>query len=108
MEAQWQEIKRRLFGEMDLSRDISDEELKEMIEKGVRQYGRENLLSLSQREMFERQIFNSFRKLDILQELLDDPEVTEIMVNGPEHIFYEKEGRMFPWKKREIVGGKTG
>lgn len=102
MEAQWQEIKRRLFGEMDLSRDISDEELKEMIEKGVRQYGRENLLSLSQREMFERQIFNSFRKLDILQELLDDPEVTEIMVNGPEHIFYEKEGRMFPWKKGKL------
>lgn len=87
---------------MDLSRDISDEELKEMIEKGVRQYGRENLLSLSQREMFERQIFNSFRKLDILQELLDDPEVTEIMVNGPEHIFYEKEGRMFPWKKGKL------
>ena len=37
----------------------------------------------------EEQIFNSFRKLDILQELLDDPEVTEIMVNGAAHIFYE-------------------
>ncbi len=84
---------------MDLSRDITDEELKQIIEKGVSRYSREHLLSLSQRELYERQIFNSFRKMDILQELLDDPEVTEIMVNGPKHIFYEKEGRVYPWEK---------
>lgn len=87
---------------MDLSRDISDEELKQIIERGVGQYSRERLLSLSQRELFERQIFNSFRKMDILQELLDDPDVTEIMVNGPKHIFYEKEGCVYPWEKGEL------
>lgn len=87
---------------MDLSRDISDEELKQIIERGVGQYSRERLLSLSQRELFERQIFNSFRKMDILQELLDDPEVTEIMINGPKHIFYEKEGCVYPWEKGEL------
>lgn len=102
METQWQEIRDRLLGEMDLSRDITDEELKQLIERGVSRYSREHLLSLSQRERYERQIFNSFRKMDILQELLDDPEVTEIMVNGPKHIFYEKEGRVYPWEKGEL------
>lgn len=100
--AHWQEIRKRLLGEMDLSRDIPDEELKQIIEKGVGEYSRERLLSLSQRELYERQIFNSFRKMDILQELLDDPEVTEVMVNGAKHIFYEKEGCVYPWEKGEL------
>ncbi len=45
----------------------------------------------------EQKVFNSLRKLDALQELIDDPQVTEIMVNGPKHIFYEKEGRVREW-----------
>ena len=46
-----------------------------------------------------RELFNSFRKLDVLQELLEDDSITEIMVNGIDHIFYEKEGRIFRSKK---------
>jgi pilus assembly protein CpaF len=106
MEMQWKEMKDRLFGQMDLSRDISDEELQQLIEREVERYSRENLLSLAQREQCERQIFNSFRKLDILQELIDDPEVTEIMVNGHAHIFYEKGGAVFPWEKGELAPEK--
>ena len=49
-------------------------------------------LKLSEQEALEQYLFHSLRKLDVLQELLDDPEITEIMVNGAEHIFYEKEG----------------
>lgn len=88
-EAVWQEIRNRVFQNMDLSEEISDKELKRMIAEEVRQFGKVHLLSLQARETCEEQIFNSFRKLDILQELLDDPEVTEIMVNGAAHIFYE-------------------
>lgn len=86
-EAVWQEIRNRVFQNMDLSGEISDKELKRMIAEEVRQFGKVHLLSLQARETCEEQIFNSFRKLDILQELLDDPEVTEIMVNGAAHIF---------------------
>ena len=99
MTVHWMEIKDKLFHEMDLSRDIPERELLELISRSVGRYGREQLLSLAQRELFETQIFNSFRKLDILQELLDDEEVTEIMVNGPNHIFYEKDGRIYTWEK---------
>ncbi len=97
MSDQWKEIREELLDEMDLSREISDAELREIISRGISRYGRENLISLGQREEFERQIFNSFRKLDVIQDLLDDEDITEIMINGPDHIFYEKEGRLYPW-----------
>lgn len=101
-EAVWQEIRNRVFQNMDLSGEISDKELKRMIAEEVRQFGKVHLLSLQARETCEEQIFNSFRKLDILQELLDDPEVTEIMVNGAAHIFYEKHGVLYPWEKGQL------
>ena len=44
-------------------------------------------------------LFNSIRRLGLLQELVDDREITEIMVNGPDHIFYEKHGQLYTWDK---------
>lgn len=59
----------------------------------------EEYISLSDKIRIGRELFNSFRKLDVLQELLEDDSITEIMVNGIDHIFYEKEGRIFRSKK---------
>ncbi len=84
---------------MDLTREISDGELKETISEAISQYGRQHLLSLAQREDFQRQIFNSFRKLDVIQDLLDDETITEVLINGPNRIFYEKDGGLYPWRK---------
>ncbi len=97
MSDQWKEIREELLEEMDLSREISDEELQETIVRGIGRYSRKHLLSLKQREDFARHIFNSFRKLDVIQDLLDDEDITEIMINGPHRIFYEKEGRLCQW-----------
>ncbi|MCM1282849.1 MAG: CpaF family protein [Roseburia sp.] len=82
---------------MDLSRDMSDEEIEALIGETSTLVLRGCPLSIRERVHIERQVFNSLRKLDALQELVDDPEVSEIMVNGPEHIFYEKAGRVYPW-----------
>ncbi len=106
MSDQWKEIRDDLLKEMDMSRELTDEELRETISRGISLYGRQHLLSLSQREDFERHIFNSFRKLDVIQDLLDDEEITEIMINGPHHIFYEKEGRLYPWDKSGMSAEK--
>ncbi len=57
-------------------------------------------LSLKRKEELRRELFNSVRKLDILQELIDDDTITEIMVNGTEGIFYEREGRLWSWEKQ--------
>lgn len=108
MEAPWQEIKRQVMDGLDMSREFTDEELRERIALAVRSYSKEKLLSLKVRESYEEQIFNSFRRLDVLQELLDDPEVTEIMVNGEAHIFYEKAGALYPWTKAELSRERLG
>ena len=47
-----------------------------------------------------KKIFNSVRRLDVLQELLEDPDITEIMINGPDHIFIEKGGRLLDSGKK--------
>lgn len=61
---------------------------------------RGRVISLMQREKLTERVFNSLRKLDVLQELLEDEEITEIMVNGPEKIFYEKRGGLYQWDKQ--------
>ena len=57
------------------------------------------IISLRERVRIEQQVFNSLRKLDALQDLVDDPEVSEIMVNGPQNIFYEKFGCVHKWEQ---------
>lgn len=104
MSEEWQEIRLQLLDEMDLSRDIPDDELQEMITQYIGRYGRQHLISLEKRAEYQRHIFHSFRRLDVIQDLLDDDEITEIMVNGPEHIFYEKSGQIYPWTGGSLTG----
>ena len=80
---------------MDITRDISDEELWELIDDAIAERAADRP-SLRERVAAREQIFHALRGLDVLQELLEDPQITEIMVNGYQHIFYEKGGRIFP------------
>lgn len=91
------EIRKNVLARMDLSREMSDEEIEEMIGEEASKCMRTAKFSVKERVRTEQKVFNSLRKLDALQELIDDPQVTEIMVNGPKHIFYEKEGRVHEW-----------
>ena len=94
-----QELKEQILQEIDLSRDVEDEEIREIIRSYCGRYAKEKMLSLRQREELEQTLFHALRKLDVLQELLDDEEITEIMVNGAGYIFYEKFGHMFEYEK---------
>lgn len=91
------EIRRNVLERMDLSREMSDEEIEELIGEEAFHCMRREKFSLRERVRIEQKVFNSLRKLDALQELIDDPQVTEIMVNGPKHIFYEKDGQVCEW-----------
>lgn len=84
---------------MDVSRDIADEELWALIDGAIAEQTNARP-SLREREAVREQVFHSLRGLDVLQELIEDPRITEIMVNGYEHIFYEKEGRLLRWEKQ--------
>lgn len=84
---------------IDLSREVEDYEIQDMIDELVVQLGRKYVLSLAQRQELGKSVFHSIRKMDVLQELVDCDEVTEIMVNGTENIFIEKAGRIYEWDK---------
>ncbi len=73
---------------------ISDEELKNHIEEQIERVAGQVYLRLDEKRKIRHEVFNSLRRMDVLQDILDDEAVTEIMVNGPDHIFIEKEGRM--------------
>ena len=90
-------IREKVLARLDLSREIGDEELETIITEERMAFARDGMLSIRDRVRLEQQVFNSLRKLDAIQELVDDPEVSEIMVNGPKQIFYEKRGRIHRW-----------
>lgn len=93
-EVELNRLKEQILAEADLTRELSDEEICLLIEKNVEEYSHIHMITLKEREILEKTLFNAMRKFDAIQELLEDPAVTEIMVNGAEHIFYEKEGRL--------------
>ncbi len=79
--------------------ELSDQDILDAIDELVLAEGRELRLSLRAKEEFRRELFCSVRKLDVIQELVDDPSVTEIMVNGYRNIFVEKSGKIRKWEK---------
>lgn len=85
----------QVMAEADTSRELSDAELLVVIEDVVRRFWRKHYLTISERCRLKQLLFDSLRRLDILQGLLDDPEITEIMVNGHKHIFVERDGSLF-------------
>lgn len=95
-----EEIRRLVLERLDLSDDLTDEQVLFTIEQTILAYGREHYLPLSEKYRLKKEIFYGIRGLDILEELLADDSVTEIMINGHEHIFYEKRGQLFLWEKR--------
>lgn len=94
-----EQLYEQILEQIDLTKETDDEELQELIRTVLDEAAGEEYISLSDKIRIGRELFNSFRKLDVLQELLEDDSITEIMVNGIDHIFYEKEGRIFRSKK---------
>ena len=94
-----EELRKEVGEELSGIQQISDEELYEIIDRHIFKKGEEEYLPLKERIELRTGLFNSFRKLDILQQLLDDTEVTEVMINGPEHIFLERKGVMESWNQ---------
>lgn len=94
-----QTVEEGLRHKIDLSREVSDEEVREMIDEMVIHCSRQYALSLKDRQQLGREIFDAIRRMDILQELVEEEEVTEIMINGTQGIFIERKGRLFQWDK---------
>ena len=98
----------QIMQRLDLTKETEDEELQEIIRSVIEDAGRREYIPLSEKIRMSRELFNAFRKLDILQELIEDDEITEIMVNGTDNIFYEKAGRIFRSDRRFLSESRLG
>ena len=86
--------------------EIDEEVVRKLIAETVFKETRDKNISLEDREKYSKKIFDSIRKMDIIQELIDDDEVTEIMINGYDHIFIEKKGVVYEWNKKFVSNKK--
>jgi len=89
-----EDIKQRLLSEIDLQSDPTDEDVKEKIENIVFLHSKPFSLTIKETEYIIDTIFNPMRRLDVLQPFIEDESLTEIMVNGPDYIYVEKDGQL--------------
>lgn len=92
-------LRRGLMDRLDLARELSDQEILDEIDQLILSGTPEVCLSLKEKVELRQELFHSVRKLDVLQELIEDETVTEIMVNGPDAIFVERKGKLKKWDK---------
>ncbi len=86
------EIYEKVMEEMDYGKDLSDAEILELIDKIIISMSKSKSIEIADRGQLKKDIFYTIRKLDVLQQFLDNPNITEIMVNGKDSIFIEENG----------------
>ncbi len=101
-----EQLHARILARLDMTRDMEDEELTELIYEVLQEVSQEEYLPLDQKTMLGKELFNAFRKLDLLQEFLEEDDITEIMINGTQNIFIEKAGRISQSDKRFLSADK--
>ena len=95
----FQMLRTLLMEKLDMSREVTDREILKEIDGLILGRLRESCIPLKEKAELRQELFYSVRKLDVLQELIEDESVTEIMVNGPEAIFIERDGKLEKWEK---------
>ena len=97
---QAEQLHARIMEELDMTKEIEDEELTDLIHRVLQEACMQEYITLRERTALGKELFNAFRKLDLLQELLEDESITEIMINGTKNIFIEQDGRLSLTDKR--------
>lgn len=92
-------IKQEVLDRIDMMDQQDDAAIKELINDSLEKSENFHVIPLSKRIQLSKEIFYSIRRLDILEELTEDPKVTEIMINGKDNIFIERNGRIYKWNK---------
>lgn len=87
-------MRQKVRERMDYVKDYSDEEVEETIDEVLLSQEKLAIYPVEMRRRLKKELFDSLRRLDILQIFVEDSSVTEIMINGKDHIFIEKGGRL--------------
>ena len=96
---EWKCLYESLMDRLDTSRELRDEEIYEQIDRLMLGKTSGRYYGLKRRDHLRTELFNAVRRLDILQELVDNENITEVMVNGMDGIFIEEQGRIRKWEK---------
>lgn len=96
---EYNKIRSKVMQSIDLSGNIEDTQVREAIDRSILEYSNEGTLSVKDKLAIKRDLFNSLRRLDVLSEMLDDDDITEIMINGADNIFIERGGRLCRYDK---------
>ena len=99
----WKKLKEDVLETLDLLEEVTDERVLDVIDEVLKTSNYHKNISLDQRCILRKELFNSIRKLDVLERLLEDETITEIMINGETGIFLEREGKLEPYSEGEIT-----
>lgn len=100
MEIEKSKIQELVIKKIDVSKELNDEEILDVIDEILLQISKDTYISMQDKRRLRKEVFNSIRRLDILQELVEEPTITEIMINGAKNIFIEQNGAIRPWNKQ--------
>ena len=89
-----EKIRNQVLDRMDLSGEIRDEDVNEIIDICISNEAGECYIPLKEKIGIRSDIFNAIRRLDVLSDFLEDDSITEVMINGPDSIFYEQDGKL--------------
>ena len=91
-------LRKEVIDKIDITRDSSDDDIWQIIDEELFRFSRDrnkgSPLGIKEKLIYRKEIFDSIRGLDVLEYLLKDDEITEIMINGPNNIFIEKNGEI--------------
>lgn len=93
-------IRNEVIEKMDLSSEVDDTNVMNLIDIVLLEYSEKIYLSISDKLLLKKEVYNSIRGLDVLSNLLEDEEITEIMVNGFKDVFIEKHGQIYKSKEQ--------
>lgn len=94
-----EELRREVIEGLDRGRELTDEEIYDRIDEILIKKGNLSYQALDLRSRWRKEIFDSIRGLDVLQDLLEDSSITEIMINGYKDIFIEREGKLHRYER---------
>ena len=98
-EALKKKLRTELAQELENTWEVSDDEVLEIIDRLLLKESKSTYLPIVRLEELRMELFSSLRKMDVLEELLENDSITEIMVNRWDQIFIEQDGKLFPWEK---------
>ena len=91
-------LRKRVIDRIDVTKDSSDDDVWQIIDEELFRFSRDrnkgSPIGIQEKLIYGKEIFDSIRGLDVLEYLLKDDEITEIMINGPNNIFIEKNGEI--------------